>query len=116
MDARSAFLFAPCLDVFEKDDNRPVGDLDIAVSLDGHFVIGEVKQSRDLFDEATFAKMEGIARRLLPDVLLFASMDRAPNALITKEIAQLSTALRPLNIAVRWYPLHEYKFDPSPVR
>ncbi len=116
MDARSAFLFAPCLDLFEKDDKGPVGDLDIAVILDGQFVIGEVKQSRDLFDDATFAKMEGIARRLLPDILLFATMDREPTALITKEIARLSEALRPLDIAVRWYPLHEYKFEASPIR
>jgi hypothetical protein len=116
MDARSAFLFAPCLDLFETDGRGPLGDLDIAAILDGQFVIGEVKQSRDLFDEATFVKMEGIARRLLPDVLLFASMDREPNVLITKEIERLAAALRPLSIAVRWYRLHEDKFDASPIR
>ena len=116
MDARSAFLFAPYLDLFENDDKGTVGDLDIAVILDGHFVIGEVKQSRNLFDEATFAKMESIAQRLLPDILLFASMDREPTMLITREIARLSDELRPLSIAVRWYPLHDYKFDASPVR
>jgi hypothetical protein len=116
MGARSAFLFAPCLDLFEQEGKGPLGDLDIAAILDGQFVIGEVKQSRDRFDEATFVKMEGIARRLLPDVLLFASMDREPNALITAEIKRLSAALRPLSIAVWWYPLHEYKFDTSPVR
>jgi len=116
MDARSAFLFAPCLDLFETDDKRPIGDLDIAVILDGKFLIGEVKQSRDLFDEATFAKMEGIARRLLPDTLLFASMDREPTVLISREITRLSEMLRPLRITVSWYRLHEYKFDASPVR
>ena len=79
-------------------------------------MIGEVKQSRDQFDEAAFIKMEGIARRLLPDTLLFASLEREPTGLINREIARLSEALRPLRIAVSWYPLHEYKFDPSPVR
>ena len=116
MDARSAFLFAPCLDLFNNDNKGPVGDLDVAVILDGQFVIGEVKQSRDLFDEATFAKMESVARRLLPDILLFASMDREPTLLITKEIRRLSEVLLPLGIAVRWYPLHDYKFDASPVK
>ena len=116
LEARSAFLFAPCLDVFEDDEKGPVGDLDIAVIRDGEFVIGEVKQSRDLFDEATFVKMEGIARRLLPDVLLFASMDREPNPLITEQIKRLSAALAPQRIAVTWYRLQEHKFDPSPVR
>jgi hypothetical protein len=116
MEARTAFLFAPCLDLFENDDKGPIGDLDITVIRDGLFVIGEVKQSRDGFDEAAFVKMEEIARRLLPDVILFASMDRAPTALITKEIDRLSTALKPLNIAVQWYPLREDKFESDPVR
>jgi len=116
MTARTSFVFAPCLDLFEKDGKRPVGDLDIATILDGQFVIGEVKQSRELFDEATFLKMESIARRLLPDVLLFASMDREPTRLIVEHIQRLAELLQPLGIAVRWYPLHEYKFDPSPVR
>lgn len=116
MEARNAFFFSPCLDLFEKDNKDSVGDLDIAAIFDGKFVIGEVKQSRDLFDVSTFAKMEGIARRLLPDTLLFSSMDRDPSILINKEIARLSDVLRPLNIAVTWYPLHQYKYDASPVR
>jgi hypothetical protein len=116
MDARSAFLFAPCLDVFEKDAKGPAGDLDIAVILDGQFVIGEVKQSRNGFDEAAFNTMESVARRLLPDVLLFASMDREPTRFIVEQIERLSTALGPLRIAVKWFQLHEHKFDPSPVR
>jgi hypothetical protein len=116
MEAKSAFIFAPCLDVFEDDDKGRVGDLDIAVIRDGQFVIGEVKQSRNLFDEATFVKMESIAKRLLPDVLLFASMDRQPTRLINEQIERLSTALRPLKIAVEWYRLHDHKFDPSPVK
>jgi hypothetical protein len=37
--------------------------------------------SEPIFDEATFAKMEGMAQRLLPDILLFASMDREPTVL-----------------------------------
>lgn len=115
MDATSGFLFAPCLDLFEKGSRRPVGDLDIAAILDGQFVIGEVKQSRDLFDEATFVKMESIARRLLPDVLLFASMEREPSRLISEQVERLSASLRPLNVDVRWYRLHEYKFEPSPI-
>jgi hypothetical protein len=113
MNARSAFAFAPCLDLFEFGTKGPVGDLDIAVILDGLFVIGEVKQSRDLFDEATFAKMEKVARRLLPDVLLFASMDRQPTRLITKELERLSHLLGPLGIEVQWYQLHQRKFDPD---
>jgi hypothetical protein len=67
------------------DDKGPVSDLDIAVILDGQFVIGEVKQSRNLFDQETFAKMESIARRLLPDMLLFASMDPEPTVFVARD-------------------------------
>jgi hypothetical protein len=109
-------MFAPCLDVFEDGEKGPFGDLDIAAIVDGRFVVGEVKQSRGLFDEATFTKMESIAKRLLPDELLFASMDREPSPLIAAQIAQLSARLRPVGVAVRWYQLHADKFGPSPVR
>lgn len=116
MSARSAFVFVPCLDLFEKNSKDRIGDLDIAVICDGKFVIGEVKESRELFNQAIFDKMEDIARRLLPDILLFASMDREPTDFIAGEIKRMSTVLEPLNIAVKWYPLHESKFEPSPVR
>ncbi|MEW6777555.1 MAG: hypothetical protein AB1405_14755 [Bdellovibrionota bacterium] len=113
-EGRSALLFAPCLDLFDRNEKGPVGDVDIAAILDGQFIIGEVKQSRDLFDQATFSKMEQIARRLLPDILLFASMDGKPNTLITREISRLSEALKPLGISVRWHSLSTSIFEPSP--
>jgi hypothetical protein len=116
MDARTSFMFAPCLDLFEDWEKGPVGDLDIAAIVDGRFIVGEVKQSRGLFDEGTFAKMEAIAKRLIPDVLLFASMDREPSPFIARQLELVSATLRPLGIVVRWYQLHEGKFEPSPVR
>jgi hypothetical protein len=115
MHAESAFLFAPCLDLFENVDDSPIGDLDIALILNGKFVIGEIKQKRDHFDKASFDKIEKIAYRLLPDVVLFASMDREPTELIKREITRLSEALRPLCIKVSWYSLEDYTFDPAPV-
>jgi len=46
-------------------------------------------------------------------LLYFASHTRR---LITEQIERLSAALRAHHIAVRWYHLHDYKFDPSLVR
>jgi hypothetical protein len=43
-------------------------------------------------------------------------MDREPTRFIVEQIERLSTALGPLRIAVKWFQLHEHKFDPSPVR
>jgi len=115
MHAESSFLFAPCMDLFENIDDHPIGDLDIALILNGKFVIGEIKQKRDHFDKASFDKIEGIARRLLPDVVLFASMDPEPTELINREITRLSEVLNPLCIKVSWYSLEKYTFDPAPV-
>ncbi|GJM43728.1 MAG: hypothetical protein DHS20C21_05700 [Gemmatimonadota bacterium] len=116
LEARSSFLFAPCLDLYEKGSGKPVGDLDVAAIVDGQFVIGEVKQSKDLFDEKTFAKMGDIARRLLPDVVLFASMDRDPGEFTKRRVQRLSEELGSLGIEVKWYALHDHKFEPSPFR
>jgi hypothetical protein len=116
MEARRAFLFAPWLDLFENDDKVPVGDLDIAVILDGQFVIGEVKQSRNPLRRGNLRQDGGHRAASITDILLFASIDREPTVLITKEIARLSEGLKSLSIAVRWYPLHKHNFDASPVR
>lgn len=115
MKAESAFVFAPCLDLFETMDGRSVGDLDIALVIDGKFVIGEIKESLGRFDPASFVTIENIARRLLPDAVIFSSLDREPNDRINREIARLADVLRPLHIAVSWYPLEGYIFDPCPV-
>lgn len=116
MEARSSFMFAPSLDLFEKDAEEAFGDLDIAAIIDGRFVIGEVKQSYKLFDQAVFEKMAEIAKRVRPDQLLFASMDQQPSKLVEENIAWLSTELQPYDIEVALYRLHEHIFEPSPVR
>jgi hypothetical protein len=116
MDARSGFIFAPCLDLFDDEDAGPIGDLDIAAIVDGEFVIGEIKQSSGLFDEKAFRAMEAVARRLLPDRVLFSSMDNNPTPYVQQRIKSLSEALAPLRVAVHWYQLNASNFTPSPVR
>ena len=115
LEAKSSFLFVPCLDLFEEVGAGPVGDVDIAAIVDGQFVIGEVKQSGKRFGKADFRKMEEIASRLLPDTLLFASMDREAPKLVSSEIERLSKTLGMRGVAVKWYPLHGYKYEATPI-
>lgn len=115
MDARTGFIFTPCLDLFDDEDAGPVGDLDIAAIVDGELVIGEIKQSAALFDEKVFRVTEAVARRLLPDRVLFSSMD-PPTPFVGRQIKSLSEALAPLGVAVRWYQLNDAIFTPWPVR
>ena len=59
--------------------------------------------------------MEEIASRLLPDTLLFASMDREAPKLVSSEIERLSKTLGMRGVAVKWYPLHGYKYEATPI-
>ena len=117
VEARSSFMFAPCLDLLDgQEAETQVGDLDIAVILDGLFVIGEVKQSVSLFSPSVFETMEEVAKRLQPDRVIFSSLDAEPNATVRAGIDKLKASLEPLGIDVCWYPLHRSDFEPAPVR
>lgn len=116
MWATSSFIFAPSLDVFEREAEQPFGDLDIVAIVDGKFVIGEIKQSRDLFDQTVFDKMLEIAKRVRPDELLFASMDSEPNKLIEENIHRISVELEPYDVHVKWQRLQESILKPHPVQ
>jgi len=85
---------------------KKLGDLDIVCIQDGKFIIGEVKQSINLFKEEHFKKMAEFAERLRPDILLFSSLESEPSRkLVTDNLEALQRRLSPLEIEVRWYPL-----------
>lgn len=119
MDARSSFMYIPCVDLFTKaegEEPKLNTDLDISCIVDGKFVIGEVKQSVGLFGQKDFTNMAEIAELLKPDKIIFSSLDKKPNKFVRDEIAKLKTKLASLEIEVEWYPIHDYVFEPSPVR
>lgn len=119
MDARSSFMFVPCIDLFTKvegEEPKLMTDLDIACVMDGKFVIGEVKQSVGLFSQKDFTNMAEVAELLKPDKIIFSSLDKKPNAFVASEITKLKTKLESLEIEVEWYPIHSYIFEAAPVR
>ncbi len=125
MEAKSSFYFIPCTDLIKKTRSgklKTETDLDIACVIDGKLVIGEVKQSIELFNNEDFDKLKSVAKLLKPDRVIFSSFDqestltRARKGLMNRRIAKLQKELKSLEIVVEWYKIHNYIFDPNPVR
>ncbi len=118
-DSRSSFMYVPCLDLYQKDETGKesrYGEIDVMCIKDGKFVIGEVKQSIDLFKTSDFDKAAEIGRLLKPDIILFSSLDKKPNKFVLDNIAELRNKLKPFEIDVKWYQIHHWVFEPQPVR
>jgi hypothetical protein len=115
-ESKLSFIFTTSLDLFKQRKSTPFGDLDIVCIQDGRFIIGEIKQSIGLFTKSDFNKMGNIAELLKPDILLFSSLDPEPDTSVTDNIEALRKRLTPLEIEVKWYPLHSHIFEASPVQ
>lgn len=119
-DARSSFMFIPCTDLFNKDnaskDYIHWGEIDIVCIKDGKFIIGEIKQSVNLFDQNDFDKMLTLAKLIKPDIIIFSSMNKDPSGFVKNNINKLKTDLADLEINVQWYPLNYWIFDARPAR
>jgi hypothetical protein len=117
--AHSSFIFAPSQELFVKSgehDHKLDSEIDIAVIIEGKFVIGEIKQSASLFDENEFIKIAKIAENIRPDKVIFSSMDKKPSKLVRENIDKLKKRLEPLKIEVEWYQINYWVFEPTPVR
>ena len=111
-ESRTSFFFSPNLDLFVAPQDTSsqrlerVAEVDIACIQDGKFIIGEVKQSMDLFKPKDFDIMAEIAKRAKPDVVLFSCMGSPQlKKSILKHIDRIEAELRPLGIEVTWYEL-----------
>lgn len=122
-DAHSSFLYIPSIDLFQEikrlDGSKEIkhwGEIDVACIVDGQFVIGEVKQSVSLFKDSDFTKMAELARLLKPDVIIFSSMDKDPNALVKENIEKMRNDLADLEVDVKWYGISYWVLQARPVR
>jgi hypothetical protein len=111
--ARTSFFFAPSLDIFEGDPTVHVGDVDIVCVQDGKLVVGEVKESVDLFDSDAFRSMEIIGRRVRPDQIIFSALDEAPSSFVRSQLSLLRESLAPYRVGVEWFRLPPHVFDAS---
>lgn len=120
-DARTAFMFVPCLNLFRHETDgsekyRHVGELDLVCIVDGRFTIGEVKNSIALFKKSDFDALASIAKEIKPDVVLFSALDGSPTRFVQNNIERIRKELEPLEIDVNWYALHHWITEPRPVR
>ena len=105
-ESRDSFLFSPSLNLLNQLPDKPK-EVDIACIQDGKFIIGEVKQSMNLFKPDDFDNMAEIAERVKPDIVLFSCLDsQEPSGAIARHIENVQNRLNPLEIDVKWYGLH----------
>ncbi|MDE0300739.1 MAG: hypothetical protein OXN17_19040 [Candidatus Poribacteria bacterium] len=117
-ESRTSFLLSPNLDLLTEPQDEScekldkAAEVDIACIQDGKFIIGEVKQSMDLFKPKDFDSMAEIAKRTKPDVVLFACIDsQQPKRRITENIERIQKKLSSLEIDVKWYKLEHLDYS-----
>jgi hypothetical protein len=104
--ARSSFIYSTSLDLHQRlkrGKEKHLGDLDIVCIQDGKFIMGEIKQDSDLFQQKHFKEALKLAKKIKPNVLIFASLDGKNRSLIDDNIRVLKEKLEPLGIEVWWY-------------
>ncbi|MFQ5852478.1 MAG: hypothetical protein ACE5JU_18100 [Candidatus Binatia bacterium] len=94
------FLFLPCQNIYERDENSPFTDLDLVFIKDGKFIIGEVKSDPNAFDEKDFVKIGDVAAELQPNQVMFAAPADAWPADVQAQVDALRNRLAPLEIEV----------------
>lgn len=118
-EGRSSAIFSPSLDLIKKDEDGELvidREIDLACIVDGKFIIGEVKESNDLFEPRDFERMEEIAKTVRPDKIIFSSLEEKPTRHLLTKIEELRGKLLDLEIEVEWHSIKYWVFRPHPVR
>lgn len=115
-DARNTFLYIPSQELFERDSEKPVAEIDLFCIQDGKFIIGEIKESTELFEQRDFNKIIEAGKKLHPDIVVFSSMDTAPDQSTKIQIERVRAELMPLGIEVKWISFPKFYFEPSHMR
>lgn len=108
----SSFAYDTCLELVSAE-GKSIGDLDVVALVQGKLIIGEIKESIDLFKPSDFSKMGDIAKRLKPSRVLFSSMCEQPNSRVQDQIEMLRATLQDQGIEVIWFQLPKSIFRPS---
>lgn len=112
--ARYSFSYIPPIDIFARNSNKVLTDLDIFAIIDGSLVIGEVKNSQGLFEDDDFKKLKEAAKLIRPDKVIISSIDEKPNSVNEKRIKELQEKLQKYGIKVEWLELNPMIFESYP--
>lgn len=95
------FLWLPCQEFYDKDNNSPVAEVDLMYMADCKFVIGEVKSDPSAFDDTDFEKLKMTAQRLRPhEVVIAAVCDTFPDKVLEQSVA-MAQELKTLDVKVK---------------
>lgn len=97
--ARKCFSFAPALDLYAALATKPLTDLDIIANVNGKIILVEVKRGFSGVNEKLFEQMFMVARKIKPDVLMFAIQSKVPAEFPSwKEIELLAEKLKAIDV------------------
>jgi hypothetical protein len=111
--SRYSFHYTCSLDIFQSYEEKAITDIDVVCISDGEFIIGEVKNSYNKFDQEKFNTMKEVAIRIRPDKVIFSTLDEKPPEPFMRKIDCLRKDLSAHNIDVQWYGLNSDVFQPS---
>ncbi len=86
IDLNKMFDFLPCQDVYSKDSESPITDLDLVVFKEGKLIIGEVKSEPSRLTKNELLKLSSIAEVLRPQEVLVVTQDGEFNADTQEEL------------------------------
>lgn len=117
-NSNSSFFFAPSMDLLRQISDKSIKyeratDADIICIQDGNFIIGEIKQSQNLFTLKQMMDLADIAEAIEVDVIIFSSLDERQNSKTSKMIDNVKERLKDTKIKVGWYQLEEEIFQPT---
>lgn len=112
--SKYSFYYVPSIEVYPQNSSKVLTDFDIFAFVDGKLVIGEVKNTQDLFKDNDFEKLYIASSKLKPDKVILSSIDIKPNKVNEQRIKDLESRLKPLGIAVEWLELNPMIFERYP--
>ncbi|MBC2717335.1 MAG: hypothetical protein HF978_18675 [Desulfobacteraceae bacterium] len=112
-ESKSSFIFLPNIELFKRNrSHSSFAELDIICVSDGHFIIGEVKNSAKLFNQSDFDKMEEIACMIRPDRIIFYAFE-GPYERAIEHTEKLRRKLSSFGMDVIFLKPRDYMIQPS---
>lgn len=116
-ESSSSFFFAPCLDLFKSNTERTFAESDIVCISNGKLILGEVKDSEEVFgrgnSRSQIERLTAAARMVNPDKLIFSAMSETPRSSTKSKIEKIAEELKDTQIKVEWFSLPAHIFEPN---
>lgn len=111
--ARSFFVVDPGVWLYERDNEQPVADLDIAAIVDGRIAIGEVKNRAAAFTDERLRALAEAARRIGAHIVILAAF-ADEGGVLGRHAATLREFIGDAAVTVEALLPHPQQIEPRP--